>query len=1019
MKKRIVSLLMAVLMTVSLLPTAAWAEVLEAEASEASQTPAVSDAQSYTEDIPVVCSDTDVDTALQSAGFTVPTLRENFNVDVPCWDEYNDLCRLDFNGSTGEMTLNMYAATPEAWNAAYEQSFSWFSNDTEVMCVVPYYAPDNARYYSVCMGGAADALYFANNYSDQKYGNGGNPVDNYNRGTAIASVSNGYITDVGEYTTYYMIVWYDANDAVIARYALKIHVQSEMFSHEICSTLDTALQSAGFTAPTLGENFDVDVPCWDEYKDLCSLNVSTGEMTLNLNAVTPEAWNAAYQQSLKDFGNETSDVVMCAIDYLAPDGAVRYASYIGRSASAARDFVENEGALTSLGGDDNCVTGTTPIAMVDADKGYITNMWDYTSYYLVVWYGADGEAIAKYALRINVESEMFLHSTTGTSATEALRNAGYTIPDMSQIGIELPQGLVEGIDYTIDYDQTTGHATVKLLPGDPTHWQQAFEDKVLDYNGDVEEAIYWFIAIVGFRPNDTADMLNWYLTTQDDAGVGSFISDTYTESFGWVPNEDDMSPGMGMDIAEIGLSEDGKTVSFNARQGSSWARCITVWADSSGNVRDKFMYTLSIEVDKDFDYTWNAPLSLEEQLANEGFKYPTMGDMETNRQYGYFYLDVPKGLEEDIDYTYTYDRTTGTLTINMLEGEYANWKAAYLNKVISEPETAYIDFGVNFSPAREKVDNVANDVGREAIQALLRGEYSGEKFYFEDLNYGYCGNGFTRVWLDSNDSAITLRAKQGAEELLYAVVWEDHDTHAVVAKYILKVVINVENGFSHTIKTPQVRDITADRIKVDDTNITGGTNAWNIVNKNGQLAFMPASGQTLAGIMNGKTYITSFAITSPGSEYTLQSYYVRQFRDGSNMEEKAPTGLEFEVDTHDNLVGSDTGTRGGTLRYTLRWSSDDPNLPDLVEKLNVRIGDYALGKTTVTGNAEMDSEPNILDVQNMYDHMTTNQTTSGDGNDTDQVDSELATYDINFDGSADIYDLQGLYEVVAQDKPLQ
>lgn len=130
-------------------------------------------------------------------------------------------------------------------------------------------------------------------------------------------------------------------------------------------------------------------------------------------------------------------------------------------------------------------------------------------------------------------------------------------------------------------------------------------------------------------------------------------------------------------------------------------------------------------------------------------------------------------------------------------------------------------------------------------------------------------------------------------------------------------------------------------------------------------------------------------------------------------------GLTFAVDIHDNLLGSDTGTRGGTLRYTLRWSSNNPDLPDLVEKLNVRIGDYALGKTAVTGDAAMDSEPNILDVQNMYDHMTTSQTASGDGNDTDQVDPELATYDINFDGSADVYDLQGLYETVAQDKPLQ
>lgn len=606
-----------------------------------------------------------------------------------------------------------------------------------------------------------------------------------------------------------------------------------------------------------------------------------------------------------------------------------------------------------------------------------------------------------------------------TDVDTALQSAGYAVPTTSQFYIEVPDGLVEGTDYTIDYDQATGHATVKILPGDPVHWQQAFEDKVLEYNGDVDKALYWFIAIVGFNPNDAADKLSHYLTTQDDAGVGSFISDTYTDSFDWIEGKD-LRPGMGMDIAEIGLSEDRRTVSFNARQGSSWARCIAVWADSSGNVLEKLMYTLSIEVDADFSYTWNVPLSLEEQLRDAGFEHPTMGDMETNRQYGYFYLDVPKGLEEGTDYTYTYDQTTGTLTINMLEGDYTHWKAAYLNRVISEPETVYIDFGVHFSPAQAKVDNVANDVGREAIRALLRGEYSGEKFYFEDLYYGFCGNGFTRVWLDSNDSAITLRAEQGAEELIYAVVWADHDTDMIVAKYMLKVVINVEKGFAHTIQTPQVRDITANRITVDGTNITGGTNAWNIVNKNGQLAFMPASGYTLSGIMNGKTYITSFTIASPGPEYTLQSYYVRQFRDGSNMEEKEPTGLTFTVDTHDNLVDSDTGTKGGTLRYTLRWSSDNPDLPDLVEKLNVRIGDYALGKTVLTGNAEQDSEPNILDVQNMYEHMTESQTTSeSNGNDTDQVDSELATYDINFDGSADIYDLQGLYEVVAQDKTLQ
>lgn len=39
----------------------------------------------------------------------------------------------------------------------------------------------------------------------------------------------------------------------------------------------------------------------------------------------------------------------------------------------------------------------------------------------------------------------------GFTTTEALRRAGYTMPDMRQIGINLPQGLVEDTDYTYSY----------------------------------------------------------------------------------------------------------------------------------------------------------------------------------------------------------------------------------------------------------------------------------------------------------------------------------------------------------------------------------------------------------------------------------------------------------------------------------------------------------------------------------------------------------------------------------------
>lgn len=797
----------------------------------------------------------------------------------------------------------------------------------------------------------------------------------------------------------------------------------------------TALRNAGFAKPELmGTNPSVgfDVPCWSNYPDLCSLDWynSTGEATLTLNAASSEAWSAAYQQSVTLFGNTSA--VLCVVPYYAPglayddsgnwsSDACYYSFCMTQDSDEALNFANHYEDQTMYGNNGaplhNTGRGVT-IADVNTTRGTITSTADATYYYMVVWYGVDDEGndyeLAKYALKINIRSESFLHSTSGKTVDEMLSSAGYKAPDEKYTAFKMPVGLVEGIDYTYSYSKSTDQMTVKLLPGNPAHWQQAFETLLIQY--DFEDACDWFGVTAGFTRPTTTTATKYvcpYFTSQDDSGVGAYINGTYANTRDWEPSG--TATASTHPFGAVTQSADG-TVTMTVPQGSTHVRNIVVWANSSKTAQYKHTYTLSIEVDEEFTVQWNNK-PLDERLAYAGFTYPTMGTRWTkedtgDEDYGYFYLEASKGLAKNTNYTCNYDHTTGTLTINVLDST-ENWKAAYLNSIISDAKNVALGFNISFSPARENVDLYASTTSQEDMLALLNGTYTAnETFYYENLNIGYCGNGFSPFQIESKGDNTTIRVEEGSQEELYVVVWTEPGTDTVVAKYMLKVVINVASSSNCTVPTPEIRDLDDsdnNRITIDKTNLIGGNSSWNIISRNGQLAFMPATGCTLKGILDSSdSYaITTFTISAPEG-YTLQSYYIQQFRDGSNMENLSPEQNQaFEVDVFDNLNGSTTTIVGGTLRYTLRWSSNDSSKPDLVEKLNVRIGDLPLGKTTTTGDS---NKINITDMQNMYEYMTQEQKNTTDA---DSVDEKLATYDVNLDGSVNVYDFQRLYEAVS------
>lgn len=398
-----------------------------------------------------------------------------------------------------------------------------------------------------------------------------------------------------------------------------------------------------------------------------------GKLTVTLKPATLEQWKALYKAEQSDgFGfNDSLDV---NIRSDAPSGTVRGAGALIWEAgctNVVQDFLDgNLGSYMELYGVSSGYDSFGryfPLISVEKRNGkVILSAESGETYYryLMVWDNDndDSSRLAQHNLFVTVKVESNIHYEwdVNTTMEDALRNAGYRVPTQKLFDVEMPDGLVEGVDYTYSYDASTGHVSIRLLKSDG--WMKAFET-CYDNNG------YFGITTCFNKPSASAVKVKFYVTDDDDSVVQMYANNDLSE-FSWYSGTN-LRPGSTRTIINTYADSSGD-MQLSAKAGTYWVRCIAVWGDKNGNIlrnlnsQHKYMYTVSIEVPEDFSYGWNTR-PIEERLAEAGFVVPQQDKLDKHIP-GALNLKMPTGLKENTDYTCKYDEKTGEVNITIKKG---------------------------------------------------------------------------------------------------------------------------------------------------------------------------------------------------------------------------------------------------------------------------------------------------------------------------------------------------------------
>lgn len=772
--------------------------------------------------------------------------------------------------------------------------------------------------------------------------------------------------------------------------------------------LDTRLSNAGFTAPQMGsmngdhKDFYLCTPWQDN--DCVSFDYDNsgivGKLTVTLKPATQEKWKALYDAALHTDYDGGDHLSFCA-SFAAPASAVRGAGARIEGAGmdqAVSDFLNDniEASMYKFNSDGSArILGRLiPLVSVEKRDGKAVlsvpageSVWRC----LVVWddnqSSSDGR-LAKYNVLITVKAESDIYYTWEQDTMEdALRNAGYRVPTQKLFDVEMPDGLVEGVDYTYSYDASTGHVSIRLLKSDG--WMKAFET-CYDNNG------YFGITTCFNKPSASAVKVKFYVTDDDDSVVQMYANNDLSE-FSWYSGTN-LRPGSIRTVINTYADSSGD-MQLSAKAGTYWVRCIVVWGDKNGNIlrnlnsQHKYMYTVSIEVPEDFSYGWNTR-PIEERLAEAGFVVPQQDKLDKHIP-GALNLKMPTGLKENTDYTCKYDEKTGEVNITIKKGNKADWKAAYLDSVLSGGMDRII-MNVLFGSECGAVQGVSW-VGDEANLGMLLwdGIWDDDEYAFTSRgDFSMCGNGCAIADVKGNgNGTVTISGKKGTTEFYQAAMWKDNAGN-VLSKYLVKVKITVAAAFSHTaVVTPVMDGLNA----ADTTRFTLALEEpdalLTAIPAKGKITLVPKDG---AALVNERGYVGGFWVQAPAG-YTLQSCYL-DYGPGQNADlhdfKINSNSYWIPVDFYNPTVDSDTLVK-------LAWKNNNANAADLIESFDVCI-DSNWGKLSSSGGS-----PNALDVAAIYECLTQDKTPAC---------GDKAACDVNLDGNVDIYDLQYLYECVAQNQ---
>ena len=990
------------------------------------------------EDFSYECTAASPDTALANAGFTAPPEMGSYNGShkdfyaVTPWPD-NGCISFDYDssGSTGHLTVTLKKGTLADWQNIYTaERNAGFGSSNTLDVDISFDAPSGAvRGAGVLLDSAngtdPDLGIFLNDDIDvfmNKFGDGGYRI--FGRYVSLAQITqqNGKAilsAQKGETDLRYLLVWdndTDSSNGRLAKYNMVITIKvEEDFSYELSTdSLDEQLKAAGFTAPIMGSysgNHGDFYPVTPWRGTGCvsfSYDGSgdTGYLTVTVKKGTQSVWQNMYDTELNS-GFGFSDSLDFDILSDAPANAVQGAGALiwgTGSHNVVTNFLNDDIADYMAGynnGQYGCFGRCVPLVSttVQNDKVTLSAQKGETSFrYLLVWDNDTDNSngrLAKYNLVITVKvEEDFSYELVQKSVSERLQDAGYAAPTASRFQSLMPEGLVQGEDYTYSYNAKTGHLSIQILKGNEAHWQQAFETCYREFGVDVSDCFGLTTSFI--KPKTTATQCLFYNTANDDDTVNWFIQNDFTYAT-WY-SDSNLQPGSTWPVVDSSVADNGDA-SINAEAGTYWRRYIVVWANSSGSVLQRYTLTVSVEIPESFSYEWNTK-TLDDKLADAGFIAPEADDANTEMP-GSFSVGMPAGLVEGTDYKCTYDSATGELVITLLKGKMADWKSAYLDSIISG-DGDRVFFSV-YLRSTDGAVSCAQWCGKENYEQLLESDSWDDVFDFS-FDSATCGQGLPIADTQENSSGKTaISVSAGTERYYYGVIWTD--SAGQTTKYLLKVTIQSSSSFTHTVTSPEIRkldtSIAGGRFALTTYNPNGISTTWTFpVWENGNIALIPRSGLTLADIANNESWIGCFSAAAPAKGYTLQSCYIDYFAMGNEL----VRGFDTDENGAPMLdISVFDITTGGSARYVLRWDSSSTSQADIVELLDVRVDGQPRGKLSSSGG-----DVNIQDVQAIYEYLT---------QDTVPYAGETAC-DVNMDGNMDVYDLQRLYECVALGKTL-
>lgn len=463
--KKTISVLLAILMVLSLLPATAMATEPEDEArqemlqqedvipreetdlqpnemdDEEQQDPAPAAAETENAPAPLNASG-DIEDILVEKEFEVPMLAQQFNVDVPAWSSFENMASLSYStkGKVGEVTLKLKTATAEAWNTAYRQSSQWFPGvPNEVRSVFSYYAPAGADNFSFCIAdeNSSELSNFINgNYTNQMSARSG-----CNMGFRIADVESSYIKNTDDYSVYYLVVWRSSNGEIIDKYALKINIETEEFSHPQENLADK-LKAAGFVAPEIDETgagisgaLILELPAGlkkgVDYN--YTYNKNTGELNIRILKGKAANWKTAYLDSVI---GEEANVVAMDIVFQSEDGSTQGLSRRSWNKSDLWALLQDDiwDDAFSFEEDTRCGAACWMADARDNGAGDVTISCEKGTqqfYQAALWKDKNGTVLARYLIKVTVNYSAFSHTV------EALSMNKLNAADAARFGLKL------------------------------------------------------------------------------------------------------------------------------------------------------------------------------------------------------------------------------------------------------------------------------------------------------------------------------------------------------------------------------------------------------------------------------------------------------------------------------------------------------------------------------------------------------------------------------------------------------